>query len=36
MHRPLKLVGYLVVAVMAVAVMYVAYISIQHWSGIGV
>lgn len=36
MHGPLKLVSYAVVLLMASAVLYVAYISMTHWSGIGV
>lgn len=36
MHGPLKVLSYAVVAIMAVAVVYVGYISMTHWSGIGV
>ena len=33
---PLKLFGYVVVALMAVAIAYAVFISITYWSGIGV
>jgi hypothetical protein len=33
---PLKVFGYLVVLLMAVAMVYAAYISITYWSGIAV
>lgn len=36
MHGPLKVLSYVVVLLMVVAVLYVAYISMTHWSGIGV
>jgi hypothetical protein len=35
-HGPLKLLGYAIVALMAVAVIYAAYISVTYWTGIGV
>jgi hypothetical protein len=36
LHRPLKLIGHVVVLLMAIAVLYAAYISIRYWHGIGV
>lgn len=33
---PLKVLGYVVVLLMAVAMLYAAYISITYWSGIAV
>ena len=33
---PLKVFGYVVVLLMAVAMLYAAYISITYWSGIAV
>ena len=33
---PLRLFGYVVVALMLVAIVYAAFISIKYWSGIGV
>lgn len=33
---PLKVFGYAVVLLMAVAILYAAYISITYWSGIAV
>jgi len=36
MHAPLKLVSHLIVLLMAMAVLYAAYISIKYWAGIGV
>lgn len=36
MHGPLRLVSYLIVLLMALAVLYAAYISVKYWSGIGV
>jgi hypothetical protein len=33
---PLKIVGYVVLAAMAAAIVWAAYISITHWNGIGV
>ena len=36
MHGPLKLVSYLIVLLMALAVLYAAYIAVTYWSGIGV
>jgi hypothetical protein len=35
-HRPLKLVSYLVVLLMLIAALYAAVISITYWSGISV
>lgn len=32
----LKALGWLVVALMVLAILYAAYISVRHWSGIGV
>jgi hypothetical protein len=36
MHGSLKLLSYVIVLLMAVAVLYAAYISVTYWSGIGV
>lgn len=36
MHGPLKLVSYVIVLLMALAVLYAAYISVTYWTGIGV
>lgn len=36
MHMTLKVVSYVVVLLMAVAVGYAGYISIANWNGIGV
>lgn len=36
MHGPLKLVSYVIVLLMAAAVLYAAYISVTYWTGIGV
>ena len=36
MHGLLKLVSYLIVLLMILSVLYAAYISLTHWSGIGV
>jgi hypothetical protein len=36
MHGPLKLVSYLIVLLMALAVIYAVYISATYWAGIGV
>ncbi len=36
MHGPLKLVSYAIVLLMALAVLYAAYISVTYWTGIGV
>lgn len=33
---PMRLFGYAVVALVAVAIAYAAYISLTYWSGIGV
>ncbi len=35
-YTPLKIVGFVVLALMAVAVIYSAYITVTHWTGIGV
>lgn len=35
-HTPMKIVGYVVLALMAIAVIYAAYITLTHWAGIGV
>ena len=35
-HAPLKVLSYVIAALMAVAVAYAAYISVAYWSGIGV
>jgi hypothetical protein len=35
-YGPIKLAGYLIVLLMAVAVLYAAYISVTYWAGIGV
>lgn len=35
-HGALKAVSYVVMALMVVAVIYAAYISVTHWHGIGV
>jgi len=35
-HPPLRWVSFVVLALMAVAVVYAGYISIVHWSGIAV
>jgi hypothetical protein len=36
MHASLKLLGYVIVLLMAIAVLYTAYISVKYWAGIGV
>lgn len=36
MHGPLKIVSYLIVLLMALAVVYAFYISATYWTGIGV
>lgn len=36
LYAPLKIFGYVVLLLMAVAVVYAGYISIKYWSGIGV
>ena len=36
MHGPLKLVSYVIVLLMALAVLYAAFISVTYWTGIGV
>ena len=35
-YTPLKIVGYVVLALMAVAILYAGYITLTHWTGIGV
>lgn len=35
-YTPMKIVGYVVIALMAVAIIYSAYITLTHWAGIGV
>jgi hypothetical protein len=35
-HTPIKLVGYLVLLLMASAIVWGAYITLTHWAGIGV
>lgn len=35
-HGPLKLVSFVIVLLMALAVLYAAYISVTYWTGIGV
>jgi hypothetical protein len=35
-HTPVKLVGYLVLLLMAAAILWGAYITLTHWAGIGV
>jgi hypothetical protein len=36
MHSSLKLFSYVVILLMAIAMLYSAYISIKYWAGIGV
>lgn len=36
MHGSLKLLSYVIVLLMIVALLYAAYTSIKYWSGIGV
>lgn len=36
MHGPLKLLSYVVILLMLIAMAYSGYISIEYWSGIGV
>jgi hypothetical protein len=36
LHGVLKLVSYVIVLLMAVAVLYAAYMSVTYWRGIGV
>ena len=36
MHGPLKIFSYVVVLLMAISMLYAAYISIKYWAGIGV
>lgn len=35
-YTPVKIVGYVVLVLMAVAIVYAGYITLTHWSGIGV
>lgn len=35
-HGPFKILGYVVLGLMAAAILYAGYISITYWSGIGV
>lgn len=35
-HTPIKIVGYLVLLLMAAAICWGAYITLTHWAGIGV
>ena len=35
-YTPMKIVGYVVLALMAIAIIYAGYISLTHWAGIGV
>ncbi len=35
-HTPMKMVGYLVLLLMAAAIVWGAYIALTHWAGIGV
>jgi hypothetical protein len=36
MHRALKLLGHVMILLMAISVLYSGYISIKYWAGIGV
>jgi hypothetical protein len=36
MHEALRIFSYVVLLLMAVAILYAGYISIEYWSGIGV
>ena len=36
MHGSLKLLSYVVILLMAISMLYAAYISIKYWAGIGV
>ena len=36
MHSSLKIFSYVVILLMAIAMLYSAYISIKYWAGIGV
>lgn len=36
MHGPLKLVSYVIILLMLVALLYAGYISVKYWAGIGV
>lgn len=36
LHGPMKVVALVVLLLMAVAMVYAAYISVAHWTGIGV
>lgn len=35
-YTPMKIVGYIVLLLMAVAIIYAGYITLTHWAGIGV
>jgi hypothetical protein len=35
-HTPMKMVGYVVLLLMAAAIVWGAYITLTHWAGIGV
>lgn len=35
-YTPMKIVGYIVLFLMAVALIYAGYITLTHWAGIGV
>ncbi len=35
-HTPMKIVGYIVLLLMAIAIIYAGYITLTHWAGIGV
>lgn len=35
-YTPVKIVGYVVLVLMAAAIVYAGYITLTHWSGIGV
>lgn len=35
-NTPFKILSYVIIALMAVAMVYAAYISLKYWSGIGV
>ncbi|HEY8555387.1 MAG TPA: hypothetical protein VIL43_12710 [Burkholderiales bacterium] len=35
-YRPLKVLSYVVILLVAAAILYAVYISIRYWSGIGV
>lgn len=35
-YKPVKIVGYVVLLLMFVAILYAGYITLTHWAGIGV